>query len=87
MDAHADGTLGTRGSYCRKPRRSAFGAVEGCRNHRFFSQARNGTKIAVDYTTRENVKKPSGAKTGFVTYVNFSTLLVNPDEHAELLKQ
>lgn len=53
----------------------------------FFSQARNGTKIAVDYTTRENVKKPSGAKTGFVTYVNFSTLLVNPDEHAELLKQ
>ena len=53
----------------------------------FFSQARNGTKIAVDYTMRENVKKPSGEKTGFVTYVNFSTLLVNPDEHAELLKQ
>lgn len=52
----------------------------------FFSQARSGTKIAVDYTLRANVKKPSGAKTGFVTYTDFSTLIVNPDEHTELLK-
>ena len=52
----------------------------------YFSQAREGTKIAVDYVARSNVKKPSGAKAGFVTYSDFSTIIVTPNEHKEFLK-
>ena len=34
----------------------------------------------VDYTKRKYVKKPGGAKPGFVTYTNQQTLYVVPDE-------
>ena len=38
-----------------------------------------GDKIPVDYCPVKNVKKPKGAKAGFVTYSEFSTLLGDPD--------
>ena len=38
------------------------------------------SKVAVDYTARKNVKKPSGAKPGMVIYDNQTTVFVNPDE-------
>jgi predicted ribosome quality control (RQC) complex YloA/Tae2 family protein len=44
----------------------------------YFSRARWGENVSVDYTAAKNVKKPPGAKPGMVTYENFSTLAVNP---------
>ncbi len=38
-----------------------------------------GDKLPVDYTLLKYVKKPKGAKAGFVTYTDFSTLLGNPE--------
>lgn len=53
----------------------------------FYSQGRNGDKIAVDYTLVKNVKKPSGGKPGMVIYTDYKTMFVTPDENlAEKLK-
>lgn len=46
----------------------------------WYSQARQGDKIAVDYTTVDQVKKPRGAKPGMVIYFQQKTLLVNPQD-------
>ncbi len=44
----------------------------------YYSQAREGQNIPVDYTTVKNVKKPSGAKPGMVIYDHYHTVYVNP---------
>ncbi len=49
------------------------------------SNAKNGTKIEVDYTYKKFVKKQSGGKLGKVNYTDFKTLLVNPDKHENYL--
>ncbi|MBQ7064509.1 MAG: NFACT family protein [Firmicutes bacterium] len=38
-------------------------------------------KVSVDYTQRRYVKKPSGAKPGFVNYTHQKTLVVEPCRH------
>ena len=43
------------------------------------SKARGSNKVAVDYTTIKNVKKPSGAKPGMVIYDFYKTAIVAPD--------
>src|SRR5699024_7366227 len=45
-----------------------------------FSKARGSASVPVDYTLIKYVKKPSGAKPGFVTYTQQKTLYVTPDE-------
>ena len=45
-----------------------------------FSKARESSKIPVDYTLCRFVKKPSGAKPGFVNFTNQKTLYVTPDK-------
>jgi predicted ribosome quality control (RQC) complex YloA/Tae2 family protein len=45
----------------------------------YHSQARYSAKVSVDYTERQNVWKPQGAKPGFVLYTKQSTLYVTPD--------
>ena len=50
----------------------------------WYSEARGGAKVPVDYTFKKFVKKPSGGKTGFVTYTDYKTALAVPDGHAEL---
>ena len=45
-----------------------------------FSKGKNSIKVAVDYTERKNVKKPSGSKPGMVIYENYSTILVDSFE-------
>ena len=45
----------------------------------YFSKARNSSSVPVDYTEKRFVKKPSGAKPGFVIYTNQQTLYVTPD--------
>lgn len=53
----------------------------------YFSDAKAGDKIPVDYCERRYVKKPPKAKAGFVVYTDFQTVLVSPDrrEKDELL--
>ncbi len=45
----------------------------------YFSKARQSASVPVDYTKVKHVKKPSGAKPGFVTYDNQKTVFVTPD--------
>ncbi|AFK86717.1 MULTISPECIES: Rqc2 family fibronectin-binding protein [Thermoanaerobacterium] len=44
-----------------------------------YSKAKNSSNVPVDYTLRKYVKKPAGAKPGFVIYTNQKTLYVTPD--------
>lgn len=46
----------------------------------YFSQAREGQNVPVDYTRVKNVKKPAGAKPGMVIYDHYTTAVVTPDE-------
>lgn len=46
----------------------------------YYSKARNSSSVPVDYTKVRFVKKPSGAKPGFVIYDNQQTVYVTPDE-------
>src|SRR5699024_3922688 len=46
----------------------------------FYSQARMSASVPVDYTQIRHVKKPSGAKHGYVTYDNQKTIHVTPSE-------
>ena len=46
----------------------------------YFSKARGSSKIPVDYVECKYLKKPSGAKPGFVIFTNNKTLYVTPNE-------
>ncbi len=46
----------------------------------YYSQAKESSSVPVDYTNIRHVKKPSGAKPGFVIYDNQKTLFVTPSE-------
>ncbi len=45
-----------------------------------FSRGRNSNSVPVDYTERRHVRKPRGAKPGFVRYEQARTIFVNPNE-------
>ena len=45
----------------------------------YYSKAKDSSSVPVDFTKVRHVKKPSGAKLGFVTYDNQQTLYVTPD--------
>jgi predicted ribosome quality control (RQC) complex YloA/Tae2 family protein len=45
----------------------------------WFSQARDSSKVPVDYTPVKFVKKPSGARPGMVVYTTYETAWVAPD--------
>lgn len=46
----------------------------------YFSKARHSSQVPVDYTLVKYVRKPSGARPGFVIYDHQKTLFVTPDE-------
>jgi predicted ribosome quality control (RQC) complex YloA/Tae2 family protein len=46
----------------------------------YYSQARDGQNVPVDYTPVKYVKKPSGARPGMVIYETYSTAYVTPKE-------
>ncbi len=50
----------------------------------YYSQARQGSKVPVDYTRRRHVKKPSGSPPGFVIYTEQRTVLVEPVKYEPL---
>lgn len=45
----------------------------------YYSKARSSSNVAVDYTEKKNVKKPSGAKPGMVIYYTNRTAYITPD--------
>lgn len=52
--------------------------VEACILAAYHSKSKNSTHVPVDYTEVKHVKKPGGAKPGFVIYENFKTLTIDP---------
>jgi predicted ribosome quality control (RQC) complex YloA/Tae2 family protein len=53
----------------------------------YFSKARESSNVAVDYTLVKNVRKPNGAKPGFVVYDPYKTEFVTPTiDEVESLK-
>lgn len=46
----------------------------------YYSKGRQSASVPVDYTKRRYVRKPSGAKPGFVIYDHQSTVYVTPEE-------
>ncbi len=61
--------------------------VEGATLAAFHSKAKSSPKVVVDYTQRKNVRKPRGAKPGFVLYDQFNSLVVDPTNTANLPKK
>ncbi len=47
----------------------------------YYSRARGGANVPVDYTPRKYVKKPAGAKPGMVIYTTNRTAYVTPEEN------
>ena len=53
----------------------------------YFSKARESSNVAVDYTLVKNIKKPNGAKPGYVIYETYKTEFATPTmEETESLK-
>lgn len=48
----------------------------------YYSQARDGSNVPVDYTSVKFVKKPANAKPGMVFYEPYRTVYVTPDEES-----
>ena len=45
----------------------------------FYSKAKEQEKVEIDYLQRKNVKKPGGAKPGFVVYYTNYSMAIKPD--------
>ena len=51
---------------------------EGANLAAYNSRAKNSANVPVDYVAKKNVRKPNGAKPGFVIYDNHKTIHVTP---------
>lgn len=56
-----------------------------CELAAFYSEVKSSTKIAVDYTRVKNVHRSPAKKPGLVIYTDFSTVLVDPNEHKDFI--
>jgi predicted ribosome quality control (RQC) complex YloA/Tae2 family protein len=54
--------------------------VEAAEIAAYYSSAKDGTIVTVDYTDVKNIKKPNGAKPGFVVYYTYYSVNVKPKE-------
>ena len=52
---------------------------EAARLAAYYSSERQAEKVEIDYTQRKNVKKPTGAKPGFVVYYTNYSMMVPTD--------
>ncbi len=50
----------------------------------YYSEAKNGDKVPVDYTQKKYVKKTPKSKYGAVIYTDFKTVYVTPNAHKNL---
>jgi predicted ribosome quality control (RQC) complex YloA/Tae2 family protein len=69
----------------RKP--SAAAISEAASLAAYFSQGRHSSSVPVDYTPRANVRRPKGARPGFVTYTGENTVFADPSRAKDLLTQ
>ncbi len=51
---------------------------EAARLAAYYSKGRDNDKVEIDYTEKKNVKKPGGAKPGFVVYYTNYSMVVTP---------
>lgn len=58
--------------------------IEAAQLAAYFSKARSSSSVPVDFTQIRHVKKPSGAKPGYVIYENQQTVYVTPEEDTVL---
>ncbi len=61
---------------------SDISILEAAQLAAYYSKGRNATKISIDYSKKENVRKPRGAKPGMVIYDNHSTLIVDASKES-----
>jgi predicted ribosome quality control (RQC) complex YloA/Tae2 family protein len=52
---------------------------EAARLAAYYSSGRTNPKVEVDYTARKNLKKPAGAKPGYVIYHTNYSMVAEPD--------
>ena len=52
---------------------------EAARLAAWFSKGKAADKVEIDYTLRKYVKKPNGAKPGFVVYYTNYSMMASPD--------
>lgn len=45
----------------------------------YYSSGRQAPKVEIDYTLKKNLRKPGGAKPGFVVYYTNYSLMAEPD--------
>lgn len=57
--------------------------VEAAELAAYYSSAKDGTVVTVDYTDVKNIKKPNGAKPGFVVYYTYYSVNVKPKNKDE----
>ncbi|MQS88517.1 Rqc2 family fibronectin-binding protein [Companilactobacillus mishanensis] len=55
--------------------------VEAASIAAYYSKARESAKVPVDYLQVRNIRKPNGAKPGFVIFEGQKTMLVDPDRN------
>lgn len=75
----------------RSPDPSEETLYEAAKLAAYFSKSQQSSSVPVDYTEIRNVRKPKGAKPGYVIYDNQKTLYVTPskdfvDKHREKMK-
>lgn len=54
---------------------------EAARLAAFYSKGRQAPKVEIDYTQKKNLKKPNGAKPGFVIYHSNYSMIAEPKIH------
>ena len=54
--------------------------VQAAKIAAYYSKAKQSSNVPVDYVAKKHVKKPSGAKPGYVIYDYHKTLYVTPEE-------
>lgn len=78
---HAQKTHGSHVILCCAGQKPDEGSVaEAAMLAAYYSQARESENVPVDYTPVKYVKKPSGARPGFVIYETYRTLYVTPSK-------
>ena len=64
----------------RSPEPSEETLLEAAELAAYFSKYRHSAQVPVDYVQVKHIRKPNGAKPGFVIYENQKTLYVTPEE-------
>ena len=78
---HAQGLPGSHVLLKVGPKEPRFDSIlEAATIAAYYSRGRNSGRIPVDYTEVKNLRRPKGAKPGFVTYSHQKTASVKPDK-------